>query len=229
MKRLFINEVTNMRDLGGYSTNDGKVTNYNKFIRSNFFDKLSEENENILLENNINTVIDLRNKKEVERKKHPLCNNRFNYYNVQLKGGKAPDDEKDVSNGYMDILEDYDNMKEVFSIILNNDNGIIFNCNAGKDRTGIVAMLLLLIANVNDDDIIADYQVSYTYLRKVIRNIHKNNPDLPAFLGGSKLEYMEETLEKFYKKYHSIYEYMNKLGFTNEQVETIKQRIVDNK
>ena len=226
MKRLFIDEVTNMRDLGGYTTKNGKITQYNKFIRSNFYDKLSKEKQEWLLKNKINTIIDLRNSDEVSRKKHPLNINNFSYININLVGGKAPDKKEDIPLGYMQILEDYKNMKKVFSTILNAKGGVIFNCTAGKDRTGIVSMLLLLIANVSDDDIIVDYQVSYTYIRDMVRKVHKNNPDLPAFLGGSDLECMEETLKMFYKKYKTIENYMQKIGISKNEIKIIKGRLL---
>lgn len=227
MKRLFIDEVTNMRDLGGYATKDGKTTKYNKFIRSNFFDTISNDKKQWLLANNINTIVDLRSKAEVERKKHPLDTKEFNYYNINLKGGKAPDKKEDIPLGYIEILEDYESMNKVFSIILKAKGGVIFNCTAGKDRTGIVAMLLLLIANVSVDDIIADYQVSYTYIRDMVRQVHKDNPDLPAFLGGSDLESMEETLRIFSTKYKTIEGYMKQIGISKKEIEIIRERLVE--
>lgn len=228
MKRLFIDEIENMRDLGGYATKDGKVTKYNKFIRSNFFDTLSDNKKEWLLNKNINTVIDLRSKEEVDRKKHPLNIQDFNYYNVSLAGGRAPDKKEDIPLGYMKILEDYENMNKVFTTILKAKGGVIFNCSAGKDRTGIIAMLLLLIANVSIDDIIVDYQVSYTYIRNIIRQIHKNNPTLPAFVGGSDLENMEKTLNMFEEKYKTIEEYIEKIGISKNEIEIIKERMIKN-
>lgn len=87
-------------------------------------------------------------------------------------------------------------------------------------------MLLLLLAGCYDDDIIVDYQVSYTYIRETIRKIHIDNPDLPAFLGGSKLEYMEETLKLFYDKYKTINNYFKYLGFDDKEIEQIKSKLV---
>ncbi len=88
-------------------------------------------------------------------------------------------------------------------------------------------MLILLLGGVADDDVIADYEVSYTFLRDKIRKIHLDNPDLPYFLGGSKLEYMEDTLKMFYDKYNSVKEYMKKIGISDEEMNIIRGKLLD--
>lgn len=40
----------------------------------------------------------------------------------------------------------------------------LFHCRAGKDRTGVIAMLLLGLAGVSDEDIVADYAATQQYL-----------------------------------------------------------------
>jgi protein-tyrosine phosphatase len=38
--------------------------------------------------------------------------------------------------------------------------GVLFHCIRGHDRTGIIALLLLALAGVAPDDIVADYELS---------------------------------------------------------------------
>lgn len=227
MRRIVCEKVFNMRDLGGYLTKDNKVTKFMRFIRSNLPKDMTEDEINYLKNNNITTIIDLRKTEELERNQNCLNISDFNYYNINLKGDKCPEVEQDIPNGYMEILDNKETMSQVFHIIANSSGGVLFNCSAGKDRTGVVAMLLLLLANVYEDDIIADYMVSYAYIRNQIRKMHIDNPDLPAFLGGSKLEYMEETLRLFKEKYDNIYEYMKYLGITLGEVESIKNKLLN--
>jgi len=227
MRRIVCKEVLNMRDLGGYKTKNELETKYNRFIRSSLPKNLTESEINYLIKNNITTVIDLRKTEEIKRNKNDLNNEKFNYFNVNLKGDKCPELESDIPSGYMMIMENKKTMQEVFKIIINSKGGILFNCAAGKDRTGVVAMLLLLIANVYEDDIIADYEVSYTYVRNQIRKMHYDNPDLPAFLGQSKMEYMEETLELFKQKYGTIINYLEYLEITQTEYNIIKNKILN--
>ncbi|MCB6602772.1 tyrosine-protein phosphatase, partial [Erysipelatoclostridium ramosum] len=42
-------------------------------------------------------------------------------------------------------------------------HAVLFHCTAGKDRTGILAALLLKLCGVCNEDILADYQISATY------------------------------------------------------------------
>ena len=85
-------------------------------------------------------------------------------------------------------------------------------------------MLLLLLKEVPETDIINDYSVSYNNIRNFVRTIHKNNKDLPAFLGTSKMEYMEETLKLFKKEFNSIDNYFNYLGLSTKEIETLKNK-----
>ena len=45
----------------------------------------------------------------------------------------------------------------------------LFHCRAGKDRTGVIAMLLLGLAGVSDGDIVADYAATQRYLGRGLR------------------------------------------------------------
>ena len=211
--------VKNLRDLGGYLTKERKVTKFNSIYRSDLPKEMSEEEINYLINNGLTTVIDLRKKEEIYRNKNCLNIDSIDYYNVNLLGDKCP-------NEYIEILSNIETMYNVFKIIKDSKGSVLFNCSAGKDRTGVVSMLLLLLAEVYEDDIIADYQISYTYIRESIRKMHKDNPDLPAFLGGSKLEYMEDTLEKFFSKFKTINNYFNYLGFKQDEINKIKIKIV---
>ena len=58
-----------------------------------------------------------------------------------------------------------------------------------------------------------------------IKKIHEDNPHLPKFLGNSKAEYMEKTLELFKDKYKTIENYMKFIGLTDEDIKIIINKI----
>lgn len=226
MRRIVCKNVKNLRDLGGFLTKDGKVTKFDSIFRSDLPINMSEEEINFLLNKNLTTVIDLRKEEEIKRKPNCLNISKIDYNVVNLLGDKCPNEEADIAKGYIAILDNKETMSKVFKIIANVKGSILYNCSAGKDRTGVVTMLLLLLANVYEDDIIADYQVSYTYIREEIKAMHLNNPDLPAFLGGSKMEYMEDTLKLFFEKYKNIKQYLNYLDLSEEEINKIKNKLI---
>ena len=215
-----------MRDLGNYPTKSGGYTKNGTFYRSDLPKNMDDEEIKKILKLNISTVIDLRTEEEVNRKPNSLNIKNIDYYNVSLLGDRCTEFEKDIPIGYMNILSNNETMRKTFKIILNAKGSVLFNCTAGKDRTGVVAMLLLKLADVYDEDILVDYQISYTYLKEDIRKMHKDNPDLPAFLGESKMEYMEETLEMFNNKYGNIIDYFTNLGFSLDEILKIKSKLV---
>ena len=59
---------------------------------------------------------------------------------------------------------------------------VVFHCTAGKDRTGVLAAMLLLLLGVAEEDIIADYQVSFTYNRRGVNQLLARYPELQPLL-----------------------------------------------
>lgn len=225
MRRIVNDRVKNMRDLGGYPTLNGRETRFGSFIRSNLPTGMSNEEIYRLLKMGLSTVIDLRTEIEAKRKPNILNIRGINYFNISISAG-FPQREEDIPNCYMDIVLNMDKMRLVFEVMINSQGMVLFNCTAGKDRTGVIAMLLLKLAGVYDDDILADYEVSYTYLRDEIRLMHVNNPDLPAFFGGSKMENMEKFLNLFNSRFNSIDDYFDYLGINRDDISVLRERIV---
>ncbi len=225
MRRIVNANVKNMRDLGGYPTKNGKETKFGSFIRSNLPRNMSNEEIDRLINMGLSTVIDLRTESEAKRRPNALNIRDFDYFNISISGG-FPEREEDIPSSYMDMVLNRDKMKLVFEAMINSQGMVLFNCTAGKDRTGVVAMLLLKLAGVYDDDILADYEVSYTYIRDEIRLMHINNPDLPAFFGGSKMENMEKFLNLFNSRFERIEGYFDYLGISSDRTSVLRDKLV---
>jgi len=179
MKKINLNNSYNTRDLGGYKTIDNKETKYNVFIRSDVIDKLSEEEVSYFLDNNIKTIIDLRSDVELLKKTSYFENDsRFLYNRVELEGKDAPMNEADIPYNYMSILDNKKNINDILNIILSSQTGILFHCSMGKDRTGVIAMILLLIANVSREIIIKDYSISDKNIKELIIEYHRKKPNV---------------------------------------------------
>ncbi len=84
----------------------------------------------------------------------------------------APDDIAALMKGYEESADGstfvqamYERMlfgnkafKELFRALEAGETPILFHCSAGKDRTGVAAMLILLALGASDETICADYE-----------------------------------------------------------------------
>lgn len=230
MKRLFVDEIDNMRDLGGYFTKDGKVIKNNCLIRSNLPKYLSDKNINDLVNKKITTIIDLRNDQEIEKNPGVFCDNKlFNYYHVKVKGdGRLPSNREAVYDSYIEMVEGKEEIGRIFNIIANSSGGVLYYCNAGKDRTGIVSALILKLLNVDYKDIIVDYISSGVYLREMLKTFIttlqiENIEDIIT----PKSEIMFSILDYIEKKYNNIETYLNICGVTSIDIERIKLKFLE--
>ncbi|SEW03645.1 tyrosine-protein phosphatase [[Clostridium] fimetarium] len=175
----FINAY-NIRDLGGYPTNDGGVTRFGVFYRADSLANISKDEWKRLEHMNVKTIIDLRSTKEKVSQAYtttpsihylhmPMLDEKQNNSILEATMHKysSPDEfKKSMSEGYVTLFKNniHNIMQIIKTIASALENGsVLFHCTAGKDRTGILAALLLYLCKVDLVDISADYQITYTY------------------------------------------------------------------
>ncbi len=226
MRRLLPDSITNMRDIGGVVTRSGRRLTEGVFIRSNVPVGLSDRDLSFLAERRLTTVIDLRSAREIQTQKSDLNDRRFHYRHIEVRGSTPPESESEIPEGYLKIVDDTPTIGTIMETIARAPDGVIFHCTAGKDRSGVLAMLLLLYAGAYDEDIIADYQISHAFIRADVLRYLEQHPELPAWAGQSKAEYMEKTLGLFRTRYGTIETYFVSLGLSREDTRRLRDKMV---
>ena len=228
MRRYILNGTLNTRDLGGYPTASGKYTSYGKFLRSDGPCELSKQDLDMLYDMGITSIIDLRSAGEVERKPSSFSSDsRFNYHHKHLNDKlRELNGEEDIPDGYFGMIDENETMRDIMKIIAGAPDGVLFHCAAGKDRTGCTAALLLDLAGVARVDIVADYQVTETYIRELWLKLRGEFPHLPEFYGRSQPEYIEGFVARVYGKYDGARGLLLALGVTEAELESILKKLL---
>ena len=234
LRRLTIpsGRLYNLRDLGGYAC-DGGVTKHKVFLRSDHLHDLTDEDIKFLLDIGLTDVIDLRSKSECEEFPNSfLCNNSATVHNITGKSLetliKATRDITNMGDFYKVLLDELADVHIRALEVMANAKGVtIFHCLVGKDRTGIVAALLLLLLGVDEYDIIADYQVSETFLERMGTLRYMSRPGVPSYAASSSAENMRVLIDYINRKYGSAANYLMKNGLSDETVEKFKDKFVE--
>jgi protein-tyrosine phosphatase len=156
----------NFRDLGGLKTRDGRSTRRGRLFRSDTLQALTPEDVvRLLAEIGLEAIVDLRVAHEVaEEGRGPLASHpKISYLNTPLAMASAvgvPAEE--VLNAlYLGSLAPGSMLPSaVGHVAALAGRPTVFHCAAGKDRTGLVAAVVLRLLGVDDEVIVADYMAS---------------------------------------------------------------------
>lgn len=160
-RNLYVDGITNVRDLGGWMTESGSRTRQGMLFRCGRLNESSAKEVNIeITEAGKKTMLDfLGVKTEIDIRKvengetggitaSPL-GDTVTYYSIPMEW------EGDTFNGNREAL------LRVFSILADEENyPIIFHCNIGTDRTGLIAYLVGALLGVSEEDLCRDYLFS---------------------------------------------------------------------
>ena len=217
----------NTRDLGGYLTSSGVRTRSGILLRSDVQNYPSEKDFKYLLSRGITTIIDLRGLNDVQKKPSGFAGKEdFTYINIPIdEGSGIPESIEDVPASYMRIAEAKE-MPRVFRCIALAKTGVMFNCTAGKDRTGVVAAILLLHADVGTDEIVRDYVLTREYGKERLALVQKNFPGIDMRIVTPCEAFMTEFLQLFKERYRSTGQYFRKLGLSAEEIELLRCKLV---
>ena len=109
---------------------------------------------------------------------------------------------------------------EIFSIFSGDNEAVLWHCSAGKDRVGIVSMLILLALGVKEEVIVEDFLATNRFsAAEIIKTrvfapfVIKNrwHRKCLAILMGVKREYMERLLQRIHNDYSYIVEFFEKV------------------
>ncbi|MEP7287379.1 MAG: tyrosine-protein phosphatase [Chloroflexota bacterium] len=168
MRHLTLDGGYNVRDLGGYPTQDGHYTQMQILIRAGNLDKLSVTGRQQLIDFGVKTIIDLRDEWEAQSFPDIFAQStEVKYYNVPLIGNSLSSDEH-----WKIAMKSYNQLHELYAIYLNlcqpqvkaivhavaeSTPATLIHCHAGKDRTGLVTALVLAAVGVPAALIAEDY------------------------------------------------------------------------
>jgi protein-tyrosine phosphatase len=178
--------LLNARDLGGHPTVDGAVTRRRSLLRADDLAQLSPEGLQALDGYGVETVLDLRWPQEIAVAPSPIPGRlpRVRYVSVSLlaespedwgaRGGHCAKEQWKCTV----LARLQPQVRDALAAIAAAGPGpLIFHCVAGKDRTGVIAALLLALAEVVPRAIAADYAASTDNLREpYLRRYREQDP-----------------------------------------------------
>ena len=141
---------------------------------------------------------------------------------------------------YKRMLTDEYSMSMIRKVLLEVINSdaypVMFHCTAGKDRTGVIAFLLLYMLEVDYETIIDDYLETNQYYIEKADNIYKeilslsNDPELALKLKGFWMvtrDYLEDGLSEVIRIYGSIDSYIrNGLQIDDETIACYRNKFL---
>ena len=228
--RLPMEKAYNVRELGGYAARKGKITKYHEFLRSDNLYGITEEDEEFLLEYGVEAVIDLRGEPEAVRHPNPFRDHEdVDYINLPFITDNVLDMREVQEKGfdpckfYVNLTEYREMVARLMRFILAHRDGcVLFHCTAGKDRTGVLAMILLGICGVSREDIMANYEVSFTYIDKYLNINYGQGLDE---LNNSKREWIAAAYDHILDKYGSFKLYLMACGLTKKEIRRLRKKL----
>jgi protein-tyrosine phosphatase len=219
----------NARDLGGLPTQDGRVTRFGAYIRSADLRFVNAAGWEMAREAGVRTVIDLRNDDEIRPCSGQQLTALAGSAQFPVTAAAQPppwvtrvevalDDIADTGlwqflnrerlNGTPLYFRPFLDRKPercaaaVTALAAASPGGVIFHCAAGRDRTGLVTLLLLALAGVEPDAIARDYEQSAGPLKALFTAMgqHDQGPGIEAALaerGTTAREAILATLDGF--------------------------------
>jgi protein-tyrosine phosphatase len=235
-RHLRFKSVYNFRDIGGYRGHKGKTVAWRRIFRSGEFRNVTREDlDRLTKELGVNQVIDLRSDLELKNGGKGLlteCDIKYTNIAFMADGGDPEANSKrystltNMGDFYVELARQKDygaKIVKALEIIAEPANHpLVFHCAVGKDRTGMLAAMLLTLLGVKEADIIEDYTLSEPYMNELRARL-KADPkasdpplDIPEYFWEAKAPSMAIFLGMLKKEYGSAGQYLRKMGMDDD-------------
>ena len=239
-RHLTFERLHNFRDIGGYQSTQGRSVRWGRLYRSDSLGKLQGEDAQRFQALGIRTVIDLRYPFEIERRGRVPEAEGLAYHNLSIEHrpywqADVPADVDTVrflADRYLEVAEDgVAEIRQTLEILAGEENApAVFHCAGGKDRTGLIAALVLSLAGVSEEDIVADFALTGLATERVLADFLANHPERtytwPDY-GKAPAAVMEVFLAELKAKHGSVHGYVTEvLGVDERLIAALRQHLL---
>lgn len=245
---LPLEKVRNPRDLGGYIGYQGRKVKMHRLLRTGKISDITPEDEHFLLDYGLTKIIDLRSPLEcqkmpdsklpgVEHLEIPIS------LDDNTKGGKNDLAKtfalyrQDQYAGFRMMCDRYRDhvtkehaqrsLHQILETLANTKDGaVLYHCSEGKDRTGIVTVVVLYLLGVDLETIRQDYLYSNymlnNYRAERDAKMKANGENLcfranMRILGSVSDAFLDTSLIAIEKEFGGLDNYLkNEIGVTPE-------------
>lgn len=238
-RRLDLESCANFRDLGGYLTGDGGETAWGKIYRADALAELTEADMARLDALPLRVACDLRSIRELTRHPNVFAERDTVAYHHLAVALPSDDDAntsaRDPNRNFVVYQHMLDHSGATFRALFERLSAaesypIVFHCTAGKDRTGVVAAVLLLIAGVDRGTVFADYLHTADYANelgeRLARLFGQPRYDPERFPIEVHPEAMAAVLDRIEGHYGGAEGYLARAGVTAAQVTAFRREFV---
>jgi protein-tyrosine phosphatase len=240
---ITLEAVHNFRDLGDYPTAAGRRTRPQRLYRADGLYRLTPADVETLRPLGLHTVIDLRTIGEIDdRGRFPVEALGVGWHHlpvVDVTWEQVAVDERSAADF---LYDQYTSMlaygEPLFAaamrtLALPGALPGVFHCAAGKDRTGLLAALLLGALGVADDVIVADYALTRAGMERMRRWAETTSPELyaswqtmPAVHAAAEPEAMARVLADIHAAHGALRDYVRSLGVPAAALEALEDDLL---
>ena len=188
--------VFNFRDLGGYRTDDGREVRWRTLYRADGLGRLTASDVERIRPLGLRTVVDLRSQRELdERGRFPVDAHPVTFHHLSIL-----DQTWDQEQARREALPAHEFLHRAYTAMLVDGRArfarafdllaapgalpAVFHCAAGKDRTGLLAMLVLGALGVRHHDIVEDYALTEASMSRYLDTM-RSDPERAAAIDAA--------------------------------------------
>jgi protein-tyrosine phosphatase len=235
---LMLRGIFNLRDLGGHATLGGRRVRSGRVFRSDALHRMEDEDAAKLARLGIRKIFDLRSDAEVlrdvsvavagaERIHVPLVTTTLSPFDPEIDWRRI-----DLRERYVEMLAVGGAAIRAVLQAATDDAPILFHCTAGKDRTGVVAAVLLRALEVPDARIVEDYACSEANLRLLLGGLREEltrrgmTAEAIDYLTSSPPHRMRRTLVELDRRWGSTEAYLRWIGIDDASLERLRVNLL---
>lgn len=239
-RHISFDRLHNFRDLGGYPATDGLAVRWGRLFRSDSLGKLGGRDWERFLDLGVEAVIDLRYSWEIDAKGRVPEHPSLAYHHLSIEhrpydqAALGPDVETApyLAERYLEVAHDgVGELRRALEVISAQPGPVAFHCASGKDRTGLLAALVLILLGVPEEVVVEDFALTGLATGRLLADWRAEHPGRelawPGY-GQAPAEVMRLFLASLAREHGSVRQYAaDLLGADEELVAALRGALLE--